>query len=218
MIQRKRTGIYLRVSKDAQSVENQLLDLRAVAAQRDWDVVEVYTDHGVSGSKRRDERPEFDRMATDAAKGRINYIAAWALDRIGRNSRDVINFITDLPEQGVGLYLHREQLDTSTPVGKFVLTIMAGLSEMELASIKARIDAGLRRARAAGKRLGRPRINRKIEERILNLRKDRPSLGIRKIAREIGVSASTVARVLAETSHRSPTDAAGGASSTPTHG
>lgn len=166
MVKGNRTGIYLRVSKDGQTVENQLLDLRAVAEQRGWNVIEVYTDHGVSGSKRRGERPAFDRMATDAAKGRVNYIAAWALDRIGRNSRDCINFLTDLPEQGVGLYLHREQLDTSTPVGKFVLTIMAGLAEMELASIKARIGAGLRRARASGKRLGRPRIHSKIEERI----------------------------------------------------
>lgn len=74
-----------------------------MAEQRGWDVVKVYEDAGVSGAKARDQRPAFYRMATDAAKGRINMIAIWALDRLGRSGRDVINFISDLPEQGVAL-------------------------------------------------------------------------------------------------------------------
>lgn len=166
-----------------------------MAEQRGWDVVKVYEDAGVSGAKARDQRPAFYRMATDAAKGRINMIAIWALDRLGRSGRDVINFISDLPEQGVALYLHREQLDTSTPVGKLVLTIMAAVAEMERTLIVERINVGLRLAKAQGKRIGRPRVSPKTEMAIRKLRGN--GLGMLRIARRLGVGVSVVQRVVA---------------------
>lgn len=191
-----RVGIYLRVSTADQTTQNQRLELLRVAEQRGWDVVEVYEDQAVSGVKARDQRPAFQRMANDAAKGRINMVAAWALDRLGRTSRDVINFISDLPDQGVSLYLHKEQLDTSSPVGKLVLTIMAGVAEMERSRLVERINAGLARARSQGKHIGRPTtVTAKTEQRIRDLRAK--GIGMLKIARTVGCGTSTVQRVLA---------------------
>jgi DNA invertase Pin-like site-specific DNA recombinase len=198
-----RVALYLRVSTSGQTVENQRMDLVRVAEQRGWHVVETYTDNGISGSKGRSARPAFDRMCTDAAKGRINMVAAWALDRLGRSSRDVINFLADLPEQGVALYLHREQLDTSTPVGKLVLTIMASVAEMERDMLIERINAGLARARAHGKQLGRPPVSGTVERRIRKMyatdpRTGKPKNGKLKISKALHVGVSTVLRVLRE--------------------
>jgi DNA invertase Pin-like site-specific DNA recombinase len=195
------------VSTDQQSTANQLDELQRVAEQRGWHVVEVYKDHAVSGAKARDKRPAFQRLCTDAAQGRVNHIAAWSLDRLGRSSRDVINFISDLPEQGVSLYLHKEQLDTSTPVGKLVVTIMAGVAEMERSRIIERINAGLARARKEGKKLGRKKsVTQKIEKKILDLSRTvnqaNPmggTYGKHAIARKVGCGVSTVQRVLRQT-------------------
>jgi DNA invertase Pin-like site-specific DNA recombinase len=195
MGKQSRVGIYLRVSTADQTTQNQRIELQRVAEQRGWNVIEVYEDHAVSGAKARDQRPAFQRMATDAAKGRINMVAAWALDRLGRTSRDVINFISDLPNQGVSLYLHKEQLDTSSPVGKLVLTIMAGVAEMERSRLVERINAGLARAKSQGKRIGRPTVASQIEQQILELRST--GMGMRKIAKQLNCGNSTVQRVLA---------------------
>ena len=191
-----RIGIYARVSTDSQTTANQLGELQRVVEQRNWHVVEVYEDRGVSGAKARDQRPAFQRLCTDVAQGRINHIVAWSLDRLGRSSRDVINFISDLPDQGASLYLHKEQLDTSTPVGKLVVTIMAGVAEMERSRIIERINAGLQRARANGKILGRPTsVTATTEHRIRELAAS--GMGKLKIGRTVGCGTSTVQRVLA---------------------
>lgn len=196
MSKSNRVGIYLRVSTADQTTQNQRIELLRVAEQRGWNIVEVYEDQAVSGAKARDQRPAFQRMANDAAKGRINMVAAWALDRLGRTSRDVINFISDLPDQGVSLYLHKEQLDTSSAVGKLVLTIMAGVAEMERSRLVERINAGLARAKSQGKRIGRPTtVTTKTEQRIRDLRAT--GMGILKIGRTVGCGTSTVQRVLA---------------------
>jgi DNA invertase Pin-like site-specific DNA recombinase len=202
-----RTGIYVRVSTDSQTTANQLGELQRVAEQRGWHVVETYTDHAVSGAKARDQRPAFQRLCTDVAQGRVNHVAAWSLDRLGRSSRDVINFISDLPDQGASLYLHKEQLDTSTPVGKLVVTIMAGVAEMERSRIVERINAGLARARKEGKKLGRKKsVTPKIEKKILELSRTvnpvSPTGGFygkHAIAKKAGCGVSTVQRVLRQT-------------------
>lgn len=194
MAKQNRVGIYIRVSTADQTTANQKIELLRVAEQRGWNVVEVYEDQAVSGAKARDQRPAFQRMANDAAKGRINMVAAWALDRLGRTSRDVINFISDLPDQGVSLYLHKEQLDTTSAVGKLVLTIMAGVAEMERSRLVERINAGLARAKSQGKHIGRPTVASETEQQILELRAT--GMGMRKIAAQVGCGNSTVQRVL----------------------
>jgi DNA invertase Pin-like site-specific DNA recombinase len=198
-----RVGIYLRVSTSGQTVENQRIDLERVAEQRGWQIVETYIDHGISGSKGRDQRPAFDKLARDAAQGKLDMVAAWSIDRIGRSLGHLVEFMDELRHQGVGIYLHQQQVDTSTAAGRAFLQMAGVFAEFERAIIVERINAGLQRARAHGKALGRPPVGAKVESRIRRLyaidqRTGKPKNGKLKIAKRLGVGVSTVLRVLAD--------------------
>ena len=104
----KRVGIYLRVSTDSQTTENQRLELEAVAARSNWEVVDVYEDAGISGAKGRDKRPGFDRLLKDATARKVNMIAAWSVDRLGRSLQDLVGFLTELHALKCDLYLHQQ--------------------------------------------------------------------------------------------------------------
>lgn len=191
----KRVGLYLRVSTTGQMVENQRQDLERVASQRGWQIVETYVDHGISGAKGRDKRPAFDRMCKDAAQGKLEVVAAWSIDRLGRSLQHVANFMAELLEQNVALYLHQQNVDGTTSSGRAMLGMAAVFAAFERDITIERINAGLARARAQGKQLGRPRISEKVEERIRDLRAK--GSGKLKIARALGVGVGTVQRVLA---------------------
>ncbi len=162
------------------------------------EVVVVYRDHGVSGAKSRDERPEFDRLCRDATKRRFDAIMAWSVDRLGRSLQDLVKFLSEIHALKIDLYLHQQGLDTTTPSGKAMFQMMGVFAEFERAMIQERVRAGLARARAEGKRLGRPKVDRATEDTIRKAlaRKNRP--GIIKIAKELGVGVSTVQRIAAE--------------------
>jgi DNA invertase Pin-like site-specific DNA recombinase len=191
----KRVGFYLRVSTGSQSVENQRLELAKVAEQRGWEVVEIYSDNGISGSKGREHRPAFARLAKDAAAGKLDMVAAWSIDRIGRSLGHLVEFMDELREQGVGIYLHQQQVDTSTAAGRAFLQMAGVFAEFERSIIVERIHAGLNRARAKGKRLGRKPVDASVEKQIRALRAK--GMGKLKIARELECGVSTVSRVLA---------------------
>jgi DNA invertase Pin-like site-specific DNA recombinase len=192
----KRVGIYLRVSTPDQTVENQRKDLMRVAEQRGWHVVGEYVDHGISGAKGRDKRPAFDRLAKDACHGKLDMVAAWSIDRLGRNLGHLVQFTDELREQGVGLYLHQQNVDTSTSVGRAFLQMAGVFAEFERSVIVERINAGIARARSQGKRLGRPTtVTPKTEQLIRDLA--RSGMGKIKIGRAVGCGTSTVQRVLA---------------------
>ena len=190
----KRVGLYARVSTSGQSVENQLRELKAVADQRGWHITEQYIDHGISGTKGRDQRPQFDRLIKDAARGKLDVVAAWSLDRVGRSLHHVVTFMADLREHGVGLYLHQQSVDSTTAAGKAMLEMCGVFAEFERSIIVDRIHAGLRRAKEQGKRLGRPPVSPKMEAAI-RLRRTK-GLGMIKIAKELGVGVSVVQRVV----------------------
>lgn len=192
----KRVALYTRVSRKSQTTENQERELRKVAEQRGWVIVQTYTDHGISGAKGRDKRPGFDQLCKDATRGEFDIVMAWALDRLGRSLLNVLQFITDLTEQGVGLYLHQQAIDSTTPSGKAMLAMAGVFAEFERDMIRERIHAGLDRAKAQGKRLGRAPVSRAVEDRVLALRKE--GHGILKIANLAGCGSSTVQRILAE--------------------
>jgi DNA invertase Pin-like site-specific DNA recombinase len=194
MNKKKRAAVYLRVSTANQTTENQLRQLRKVAAQRGWRVVDVYEDRGVSGAKGRDARPSFDRLHRDAARGKIDIVLAWSVDRLGRSLHHVVAFMAELGQLGVDLYLHQQAVDSSTPAGKAMLSMCGVFAEFERGIIAERVRAGLDRARAQGKQLGRPRISLDLETAIRQ-RRARGS-GILKIAREVGVGVSVVQRVV----------------------
>lgn len=190
-----RVAFYLRVSTGEQTTENQRLELEAVAQARGWTVVGIYEDHGVSGSKGRQQRPQLDRLLKDAVRGRFDLLAAWAVDRLGRSLQDLVATLGDLQAAGVGLYLHRQAVDTSTPSGRAMFGMLGVFAEFERAMIQERVKAGLQRARRAGKVLGRPKVevdHGRVLEAIQG------GLSVRKAAAHLGVTPSKVQRVLRE--------------------
>jgi DNA invertase Pin-like site-specific DNA recombinase len=190
----KKVALYSRVSTDRQTTENQLLELRHVAERHGWVIVDEYVDQGVSGAKGRAQRPEFDRLLKDAARRRFDLIASWSVDRLGRSLQDLVGFLSEIHAKKVDLYLHQQGMDTTTPAGKALFQMMGVFAEFERAMIQERVKAGLERARAQGKQLGRPMVSAKTEAKIKTLRAT--GMGKVKIARQLGVGVSTVQRVV----------------------
>ncbi len=190
-------ALYARVSTDGQTVENQLQDLEAVAKREGWQIVEQFIDKGISGAKGRDGRPAFDRLCKGVVRGEFDLVASWSVDRLGRSLQDLVGFLNELQSKKVNLYLHKQGLDTSTPAGKMLFQMLGVFAEFERSMIVERVKAGLKRAKAQGKVLGRPRIDQAVEAQIVHLRESQ-GLGMRAIARTLGVGNCTVQRVLAE--------------------
>jgi DNA invertase Pin-like site-specific DNA recombinase len=147
-------AIYARVSTTDQTTENQLLELRRYVAARGWTAVE-YVDHGVSGSK--DRRPALDELTTAVRRHKVDAVVCWRLDRLGRNLRHLVLLLDDWQARGVAFITLGEGIDTSTAAGRLVAGVLGSIAEFERARIQERVRAGLNRARAQGKRLGRPR-------------------------------------------------------------
>ena len=189
----RRVGIYLRVSTKDQTTENQLRELRQVADRAGWEVVQIFEDAGISGAKGRDKRPAYDALLKAVARRQIDLVAAWSVDRLGRSMQDLVSFLEDLRGHGTDLYLHQQALDTTTPSGRALFGMMAVFAEFERAMIQDRVNAGLARARAAGKRLGRPPADAATEGRVRNLRAE--GMGIVKVAKTLGIGVSAVQRI-----------------------
>lgn len=192
---KKRVALYVRVSTDSQTTENQLHELRSIADRVGWTVVEEFVDHGISGAKGREQRPAFDRLCRGVIRREFDIIAAWSVDRLSRSLQDLVTFLSELHAKGVDLYLHQQGIDTTTPAGKAMFQMMGVFAEFERTMIQDRIKAGLRRAKAQGKSLGRPRIDKTVEEQILAHRAR--GCGIKRIAKDLKVGVGTVQRVLA---------------------
>jgi DNA invertase Pin-like site-specific DNA recombinase len=192
----KRAVLYLRVSTVDQTTANQERELREIAGRMGCEIVHVYKDHGISGAKGRDKRPQFDRLCRDAAKRQFDMVMAWSVDRLGRSLRDLVAFLSELHALRVDLFLHQQGLDTTTPAGKAMFQMMGVFAEFERAMIQERVRAGLARARDEGTRLGRPPIATELEERIrAALDKPGRTEGVRKIAARFGVNPKTVQRI-----------------------
>jgi DNA invertase Pin-like site-specific DNA recombinase len=153
-----RAALYMRVSTDDQTTANQRQALEAVAAQRGWAIVKVYEDAGVSGAKGRERRAGFDGMLRDAARARFDVLMVWSMDRLGRSMQDLVDTSSALKSAGVNLLMLQQDIDTTTPSGRMFFHVTAAFAEFERDLIRARVNAGLDRARARGVRLGRPRV------------------------------------------------------------
>src|SRR2546429_4863700 len=176
----RRAVLYLRVSTLDQTTANQERELREIAGRMGCDLVKVYKDHGISGAKGRDKRPGFDTLCRDATKRQFDVVMAWSVDRLGRSLQDLVAFLTELHALKIDLYLHQQGVDTTTPGGKALFQMMGVFAEFERSIIKDRIHAGLARARAQGKRLGRPSIPVTIERKIRDAL-NKGGTGIRKL-------------------------------------
>lgn len=195
----KRVALYLRVSTDSQTTDNQRLELEAVAERMGWNIVGVFEDAGVSGAKGRDKRPQFDALCKGATRRQFDMIMSWSVDRLGRSLQDLVGFMGDLQGGGVDLYLHQQALDTSTPSGRAMFQMCGVFAEFERGMIRERVNAGLARAKEkgtrSGKAFGRPKAGADVEERIRTLKAE--GKGMLKIAKEVGCGVSVVQRVLA---------------------
>jgi DNA invertase Pin-like site-specific DNA recombinase len=189
----RRAGIYLRMPTD-QDAETQLGELKTVAARSEWEIVEVYRDAGVNGSKGRDKRPAFNRLIKDATTRKINMIAAWSVDRLGRTLQDLVALLTDLQALECDLYLHQQTLDTSTPSGRAIFQMCKVFAEFERGIVRERIHAGLPSAKAKEPKMRHRPVKLSDEVRIRELRAEGTS--ILKIGRTLRIGTSVVQRVL----------------------
>jgi DNA invertase Pin-like site-specific DNA recombinase len=196
----KRVAVYARVSTDGQSVNAQLAELQEVAARRGWEIVTEYMDKGISGAKGRDKRPGLDAMLKAATRREFDMVAAWSVDRLGRSLQHLVAGLSDLQAAGVGLYLHKQALDTTTPSGKAMYGMLGVFAEFERDMIAERVRAGMKQAAAkgtrSGKAIGRPKINGKAERKARELKAK--GLSIRKIAALLGISVGKVHGILSE--------------------
>ena len=187
----KRAALYLRVSTLDQHPETQLHDLRQLAAQRGFEIVEEYGDRGVSGA--RAKRPELDRLLADARRGQFQVVMVWACDRMARSTRHFLEVLDEFGRLGIEFLSFRENFDTGGALGRAILMIIAVVAELERSLIVERVRAGMRRARLEGQRLGRPRLDLD-EDAILRDRARGLSLG--ELAKLYRTSRTTIHRIL----------------------
>ena len=209
--QERRVGVYARVSTSDQTTANQKRELQAWAKRAGHTIVRVFEDHGVSGAKGRDQRPEFDALLKAAVRREINMIAVWSSDRLGRSLKHLVEVLETIRDTGTALYIHTQAVDTTTPAGRAMFGMLGVFSEFEREMIVARVNAGLDRikqtiardgkfkAKKSGKvreRLGRPGASlEQIEAAKAELSK---GTGILKTARLNNLGTSTVQRLARE--------------------
>ena len=189
---REDCAIYARVSTTDQSTEPQLLDLRAYVKARGWKVYSEYCDHGISGNK--DSRPALNRLMNDARKRRFDVVLVWRFDRFARSTKHLVLALEEFKNLGIDFVSYQENIDTSSPLGAAIFTIISAVAQLERDIIAERVKAGLRRATENGKRLGRPRASVDLQ-RVRKMAS--AGLSHRTIARRLRTSHTTVRRILA---------------------
>ncbi len=188
-----RVALYARVSTlNNQDPEMQLAELREYAGRRGWQIVEEFTDQGVSGCK--ESRPALNRLMSDACRRRFDAVLVWKIDRFGRSLKHLVNALAELAALGVAFVSLRDNLDLSTPSGRLMFQIIGAMAEFERALIQERVRAGIRNARAKGKRLGRPRVLVDAS-RVAALRARGNSWS--QVQSELGISKGTAQRAFA---------------------
>jgi len=187
-----RVALYARVSTTDQSTDSQLLDLRRFTQERNWHVFREYCDNGISGTK--DSRPALNELMNDAKKRRFGVVLVWRFDRFARSTKHLILALEEFRNLGIDFVSYQENIDTSSPLGSAIFTIISAVAQLERDIIAERVKAGLRRAVAAGKRLGRPNGTSLDVEAIYRLRSE--GLSLMQIAKALNTSKSSVARLL----------------------
>ena len=186
-------AIYTRVSTEEQSIDMQLSDLRKFVEQKGYINHEEYSDIGYSGS--RNDRPGLNRLMEDVKNGKIDIVCVWRFDRFSRSLRHLVNTLYDLDQLGVKFISLKENLDTSTSIGRLQFAVISAMTEFERELIKERVIGGIQRAKEKGIKLGRPSITtEEIISRIRTFRND--GYTIREIASKTGISKSLVDKII----------------------
>lgn len=191
----KRVAIYARVSTldKRQNPETQLAQLRAYTEHRGFAMVEELVDYA---SGKREDRANYRRLFTLARRRMVDVVLVWRYDRFARSTHALVNALVEFRNLGVDFISYEENIDTTTPQGKMVFAIMASLAEFESALISERVKAGMARAKAEGKQIGRKPIPESVKHTIRSIKDRDPSRSIRAIAKEVGVSVGTVVNCL----------------------
>ena len=187
-----KTAIYCRVSTQEQTTDNQALELRNMAVKQGWTVIETFTDV-ISGA--RANRPGLDALMKSVNRKDVDMVMVWDVSRLGRSLSHLVALLEAFHAKGVNLYFHQQGIDTTTPSGKAMFQMLGVFSEFERGMIRDRVLAGLNRAKAQGKRLGRPPVPPIQIQKIKLLRQE--GLSYRKIARQMDLSVATVHRLSA---------------------
>jgi DNA invertase Pin-like site-specific DNA recombinase len=186
-----RVAIYCRVSTFDQNPQTQLLDLQQLASQRGFEVVQVYTDHGISGTRQR--RPGLDQMLADARRGKFDVVLCWACDRVARSVKHFLEVLEELTRLNIQFVSFREAIDTQGPLGRAVVVIISVVAELERSLIVERVKAGMRRARLEGRHIGRKPLE--VDQAGITSERARGQ-SLRQIAKTHRISTATVRRVL----------------------
>jgi DNA invertase Pin-like site-specific DNA recombinase len=190
-MKKKPCAIYCRVSTDDQTVENQKRDLLRYCESRELTDVDVFEDVGVSGAQ--DSRPALDKLMEQVRKHRYSSVLVWKFDRFARSTSHLLQALQEFRDLGVNFISYSEGIDTSTAIGKMVFTFLSAIAEFERSLLQERVRAGMARAKAEGIHCGRPRVGFDVGEA---LRLHREGMGVRRIAKRLGVSRSTVHRTI----------------------
>ncbi len=187
--------IYSRVSTKDQNCANQIQFLQKIVDQNGWNLVDSYVDVGISGSKDRESRKEFDRLNKDMVRRKFNRILVWDISRLGRSLQHLVEFLNELNSIGCNLYIHQSGLDTSTPNGKMMFQMIGVFSEFEREMISERVKLGLERVKSKGKKLGRPK---KVDlNMVIEMTKLRDiGWSQQKISDHFGISKMSISRSL----------------------
>ena len=191
----KRAVLYLRVSKNEQTIENQRIELERVAAAKGWKIIATFKDEGVSGAFGREVRAQYDTMLKQGVQAKFDVVLAWDVSRLSRSLVDLVTTLDELHACGIDLYLHQQAVDTTTPAGKAMFQMCGVFAEFERGILSERVKAGLSRARQEGKTLGRPMKFANIKK-IIESRKGGKT--IRQIASEQKMSVGKIHKVLSE--------------------
>ena len=187
----KRVCIYARVSTEKQSTDRQVEQLSQIAKNHNWEVVKTYIDV-CSGAKT--SRPNFDLMMKDAFAREFETVMCMELSRIGRNTKHLLETVEKLSDKRIDLYIHNQQIDTSSPTGKLFFTVASAFANFERDLIRERVICGLENAKKKGKVLGRrTNLTEEVRIKIQQLRKD--GIGIKKIAKQFHVAPDTIRKM-----------------------
>jgi DNA invertase Pin-like site-specific DNA recombinase len=189
----KKAALYVRVSTPDQHVESQLYDLRELAAQRGFEVVQEYEDRGVCGQKAR--RPGLDALMADARRKKFSVVLVAAFDRIARSTRNFLQIIDELDSLGIEFISRREGVATGDAMGRLFVTIISAIAELERSLVAERVKSGMRRAKLEGKVIGRARLD-VDREQVIEDRRSGMSLTL--VARKHSISRASVCRLMKE--------------------
>jgi DNA invertase Pin-like site-specific DNA recombinase len=191
---KKKVALYLRVSTKTQHTSNQLTELKEVCDRFDYEIVDIY-DETVSGTKNNEDRSEFSRLIKDVKRKRFDMVLVWSLDRLGRQTSELLKFLTIIEDYDVGLFCWKQGINTSDAMGRMFFQFVSVMSEYENSIRKERQLVGIERLKSQGKKYGgNDFISDDVKETVIKLKEE--GLSYRKIKEQVDISLSSISSIV----------------------